>query len=265
MTLKEIKRPFEQIIESNGLNLKEININNIITKYKESGCSDSICLSILFHEAWPALDSIYYNQRGGLILSAEECYDIFVDTFQYIIKSSPWENKDHKLYGEEKAFLRAMRTCIKHRKLNYLDAQFKQKRVANTGAISMDYLNEEFQEGYFFDTVDEDFDGITVDSKALVAEWFNKKKYLHAFIFDLILHDNVFNDNQFSIKKLRLALRHIEDKYIIYFSSMYNLNKEEVKYSLKYFINLSNENLNTHIEKCLQDFREDDIVFHMLF
>lgn len=255
-------------MESNGFSLKEINIDEIVERYIESDYTDSVLLGTLFCAAWPALEGIYYNQHSGIKLSAEECYDIFVDTFNYIIKSAPWKKKDSSLYNDKNAFVKAMKVCIKHRKMNYVNAQFKLKRVANTGAVSLDYLNDEFQEGYFLNDdyiAQEDTGYIFNDIDLLIISLFKEKKYLDAYSLDVILNGNVFIEEQFSIKKLRKVLRNLDEGYAIYFSNKYDLNKNEILYSYRYFKSYNNEVLNEHINNCLQNLSHSDIINQVLF
>lgn len=257
MTLSELKEPYSRIFDKK---LDRYTCTEVADMYlsSSSDVEKNKYISYLICKSWNNLSNIYYK-NNKTNLSAEECYDIFIQTLNYVISSHAWTREDSSLNGDNKAFEKAMAITIVNRKKNYVNSKFRQKRFANFKTSSLDLLEEDFTDGYFsrsYDNHNEDYIIKVVNNKITI--YFKKKHYLAAFILDAIIFDNVFDEyGNFSIKKLKKYIRQIDEKFCKNFTNKYGLNYNEVKNSLKYFeddIKLENKiKYSLNILQCDED------------
>lgn len=259
MELKELKAPYEQLMPVDAI---ELNLNDVADEYLVSSDPhrrDQL-FSTLVCRTWVALETIYFQNKNNV--SVEDCYDAYLDAIQYVLRKQVWHNSDSTLYNDPDAFIKAVRVTAKHRRDNYVVSQFKHKRMANTYAVSMDQLEEDFSEGYFTDKVFIDKQSL-IESRVqeVIKSLFTQKKYLDAYILDAIIFNDVFATvnyiTSFSYKKMRKCLRHLNCER---FAEAYNVSEAEVRYSLKYFEKYSNKILDEKIEKCLSSWKNDPII-----
>lgn len=266
MTLSELKEPFEQNIKLSKYELDKYSCNDIVSLYLSSSIMQdkNVYISYLIVKSWNLLQKIYYVNNNAN-LSCEECYDIFIQTLNYVISKHVWDNEDSSLFEDPNAFLKAMAITIQCRKKNFINAKFKYKRVANNNYLSLDSLQEDFQEG-FFTPYEETYDEL-VDSiiEKRIKYYFEKKKYISAFILEGILFYNLFDDNNdLDIKKLRKYLRHLDNNFCTYFSTKYLLNEKEVLHSLNYFKYDTQDKLDKKIQQSFITLKNDDIISKIL-
>lgn len=258
MQLTELKNPFELLRPEGDFELNEI-ADRFLTE--EDSYERDKLFSILVCDSWVALETIFY-QKGNSNLSEEECYDIYLDAIHYVLGKRIWKSESSKLYNDPDAFIKAVRVSTKHLKLNYIESQFKHKRVANTYAISIDQLEEDFQDGFFTDKVFIDRqDLIEKRAQKIVRYFFKKKKYLDAYILDNILFNDVYAtvnyETSFSYKKMRKCIRHLDCKR---FAEEYKVSEDEVRYSLKYFKDYTNIELDAKVKKCLTSWQKEPTI-----
>ena len=244
MTLNELKEPFENILKNNTEELDIYTCNQIVTLLLSSSSSyeKNLYTSYLLCKAWHLLQKIYYCNNNA-DLSCEECYDIFIQTFHYVIQNHVWDNVESSLYMDKDAFIKAMAVTIQCRKKNFIEAKFKHKRVLNNNIISLDNLYEDYGEGYFTSVEEAEYDFDEDLIKNRISFYFKNRCYLTSFILEGILYNNVFtNFNTLDLRKLRKYLRNIDENFCRYFASKYDLKYNEVKNSLLTF-DVNNQSL----------------------
>ena len=216
MTLNDLKAQYEQI---NTDELDKYGCNEVADRYLSSSSitEKNECISYLVRRSWNLLQKIYY-QNNNNILTAEDCYDIFIQTLHYVIKMHVWTNPNSTLYNDDKAFIKAMAITIQSRRKNFLKAKYRQKRIVNSTNFSLDSMEEDFQEGYFSSYEDKYFDTSTNKINRKIKELFERKDYVTSFILEAIMYNDIFNeDHEFDIRKLRKYLRNIDDNFCIFF------------------------------------------------
>ena len=262
MELKELKKPYSEILKYNAIDLNKIDSIDICNKYFDAKTEKekNLYTSILVCLAWPSLTRIYYKPCGYR-LSAEDCYDIFMESFSYIMSKHVWTDENSSLYKDKDAFKKAMNICIESRRKNFLNALFKDKRIANSTSASLDDMEEDFQEG-FFSFHEDTYDLYHEPLKEQTIYLFKHKNYLSAIILDAILNYNIFSDidGTLDYRKLRKYLNQFDEFNCKRFSDIYNLSEDEVKNSLKYFKNLSVGKLTEKIDQSLIILRNDNII-----
>ena len=263
MILSELKEPYERIDKSK---LDKYNCNEVAELYLSSSSimEKNECISFLVCETWNLLQKIYY-QNNNNILTAEECYDIFIQTLHYVITSHVWTKPESSLYNDDKAFAKAMAITIQSRRKNYLKAKFTQKRVVNNSKISLDSLEEDFQEGYFSNYEDDYSDMCTSKINRVIKDLFERKDYVTAFILEAVMYNNIFTDeHNLDLRKLRKHLRNIDEDFCEFFAAKHDLNLQEVKHSLIYFKDNTQDKLDSKIGSAFTKLQNDDIIKQIL-
>lgn len=262
MTLHELKMPFQKLYNTVDDTYKELSSEELVELLDDENYTNvkNQIFSILIYRSWQALVNIFYKQQNTS-LTEEECYDIFLEAFYYVTSTKPWKKAGNSLNNDKDAFIKAMMQCTSSRKINHIIAQHRQKRILNCNTMSIDALNEDFQEGYFSHYYDSYKDTDSGSLYSLIREFFDKKSYLISFILDAILTLDIYTeDNDLDIRRLRKYLRSLSTTDCNYFATTYNLNFNEVEYSLKYFQNLSTEKLTNKINECIMSLKENSII-----
>ena len=144
--LNDIKQNYISIA---GAKLPSVSSIDLVDKYFLANTRDKdYYLAQLILYCWPVLEKLFYKQTVK-IMSEEECYDIFIDAFFYVIQHQVWKDENSSLYQDKDALLKAMYTTVESRRRNFFIAQNRQKRQVNQFPLSLDGLSDEFQEGYF--------------------------------------------------------------------------------------------------------------------
>ena len=259
MTSNELKKPYERLYNSK---LDKYTCTEVAELYLSSSSimEKNEYISYLVCNSWNLLQKIYYTNNNN-ILTVEECYDIFIQTLHYVIKSHAWTRPDSSLHNDKKAFEKAMAITIQSRRKNYLKAKFTQKRIVNNGNLSLDSLEEDFQDGYF-SNYEDDYSGTSIEK---INREISRKNYLAAFLLEAILYNNIFtDDHELDMRKLRKHIRHIDDGFCEFFAAKHGLNINEVKHSLDYFKNSSQDKLDKKIQNAFIILRRDDIIKQIL-
>lgn len=262
MTLNDLKAQYEQICTNE---LDKYNCTKIADMYLSSFsiAEKNKYMSYLICSTWNLLQKIYYQNNN--VLTAEDCYDIFIQTLHYVIKMHVWTNPNSTLYKDDKAFEKAMAITIQSRRKNFLKAKYRQKRVINSTKFSLDSMEEDFQDGYF--SIHEDnFDDECIPELAeIIKSLFYEKKYVASFILEAIIYNNIFTDEyELDMRKLRKYLRNIDFDFCNYFANKYDLNIDEVLYCLRYFSNDAQNKLDTKIAYAFTLLRSNDIIKNIL-
>lgn len=268
MNLSELKDPFRLIYKHCRPQLKDKSSEDLIDiiceeDYEFPEDEDDI-YAILVMRSWQALVNIFYKQQNTN-LSVEDCYVIFLDALDYVIETRPWKKEDSSLYQDDTAFIKAMMQCAHSRKLNYITAQHRQKRVLNCNALSVDALNEDFQDGYFTKYYDSYVDTGQGSLYELVRNLFLDNNYLASFTLNAILNIDIFDVAEgINERRLRKYLRSIDDDECTYFSNFYKLSFNDVMKSLETFQNLSTNKLTKKIKECIMMLKHTTTVKEVL-
>lgn len=264
MTLGELKEPYEELLKACKFDIDKYSSIEIANKYLE--CKESekdLYISALICKSWTVLQYLFYKNNTNL-LSAEECYDIFIQTLYYVLKMQVWNDENNSLYQDKDGFVKAMSIAAQCRKKNYLHAQHRQKRLVNYNALSLEGIGEDCSDGYF--TKYEEKYNLEEDKlSTVIRNYFKKKDYVTAFVLEGILNFNLYTiETDFDIRKLRKYLRHINDSFCKLFSFKYNVSLEEVLHSRIYFEGLTQEKLDESIDKSISKLKNNKTIRQMV-
>jgi hypothetical protein len=107
----------------------------------------------------------------------------------------------------------------------------------------------------------------------LIKKSYYNKEYIKAFILDIIINNNVFDENlesdglyvSFNDKKLRHILKNIDDSYCVRFSQFYSIDLDDVKGCVHYITDLTHDKLKEKVTAILNFLKHDkQILEHVL-
>lgn len=257
MLLKDNKKIYLSLVKdfNEEITTREIidTIEHVDKQRKE------IYTALLILEAWPCVTRMYHRNNNAE-LTEEECYDIFLDSFFYLLDRKPWSKKSNKLYKDEDAFIKAMNTCCESRKKNYINSKFRDKRFVNYKTMSLDKM----QEDYFADYLMEDKNKVNpyfiLDD--VIKSFINNYQFIEALVLDIIVSYNIFNDGSFSYIRLKKMIRDFDD---LRFSDLYNIPKATSSMiKTGYLPSLSPSELDILIKQSLLLLQNDDRIKELL-
>lgn len=253
--LSEIKKNY--IVLSKYIDVSNYTMLEIADKYlnEVDEFKKDIYAAILILYCWPALEKLYYKQQVK-VLSQNDCYDIFMDSFLYVMEKQVWKNKNNKLYNDEDAILKAMHVLVESRRKNYFIAQNRQKRYVNQCPVSLDVLSDDFQDGYF-SSITETYNFNRGWEKNFVNTLWKSKKYISAIIFDILMNLNVFDENEVDYKKIKKHVKHISKEQYKKFLKRYDIIDKDLIIYHKYIKNIEENMIYTHIINSFNSFKSD--------
>lgn len=251
--LEELKNNYALL--ANTVDVSNTSILEIADKYlneTDSFQKDKYA-AVLMVYCWPALEKLYYKQNVK-ILSLVDCYDIFLDSFFYVMDKCVWKDENHSLYNDEDAILKAMYVLVESRRKNYFVSQNRQKRVANQYPVSLNTLSEEFQDG-FFSPIMEKYNFNRGWEKEYVQLLWKDKLYITALIFDVLVNLDVFDEQErVNVKKIKKYIKNLSEMYYNGFIERYDLEDNGIIYD-KYIKNVDDGRIYDYIYNAFSTFK----------
>lgn len=253
--LEKLKEPYMSLVSN--INISDYSMLEVADKYtKETDkLQKDVYTSMLIIYCWPALEKLYYNQNVKL-LSLTDCYDIFMDSFFYVMDKKVWKNPNNILYNDKDAILKAMYVLVESRRKNYFVSQNRQKRIVNQYPMSLDSLSKDFQDGYF-SSITEKYNFDRGWEEKFINSLWQEKRYIAAIVFDIIITFNVFEDNKLNIKKIKKYLKHLSRDYYSDFLKRYDIIDAELGVYDRYISNIDEGLIYNYIHTALSSFREE--------
>jgi len=152
----------------------------------------------------------------------EQCYDIVIDTINYVLKKRVWENKESSLYGDFAAPDKAFHIALKRQRSLLLANLTAYKRKTNFNTLSIDQLQEEYNDAAegLFDIVDSNADLSNSEFQLLNMI----KKY---DTYNILLLDTVCFTNWRSINTIPTNVKKLQLSNYSYFSKTYNIERDD--------------------------------------
>ena len=248
-------------------NWKDIDKNELcrlyVAKKSENDAIADNYLSAILYSFWNVTEHNYYSQKYK-VATEGDCIDWTVAGILRALNQHVWDDKANVLYGDPKGPEKAINVCIYTTKINFYQKIKHQKERLTYEALSLDQLTENASDAYYTPVYDNDN---TVDNYiySVIVEAFRNQDYLKAFALDEVINDDVFEQviddgkvySQFSDRKLRKKLRHLNSSYCNIFARRYGVNEVDVLNSIHYITDLNYSKLFTRVENLFKDLRRD--------
>lgn len=263
MTLDELKKPYEKNFNHNLKNKLDTELVDMYLSTNYSNVEKDQCIANLICNSWYLLQRMYYKNQANL--SMEDCYDIFIQTFHYVVGHHVWDKETSSLYQDKEAFIKAMAITLECRRKNFLKAKFRDKRILNAGSLSLDELEEVFSDGYF-SAVDfeEPTDAIDKSIEERISYYLQHKCYLPALILEAVLYNNVYDsEGNFDYRRLKKYLRNLTPEFKSYIIEKYGGNLDELN-EVSNYNDMTVQRLDNLIRYSFMTLRHDKVIQKIL-
>ena len=232
------------------INWKEYDQNELFFNYLRYKDSDPD----LAERFYSAIICRYWGYTGRLYLkcnknvSFEECYDVLIDTINYLLEKQVWNNSESSLYNDLKAPEKAFHFVIKRQLGILLAKKNADKRRAEFKALSIDDIREKYNdasEGLFN----------LVPNSELSPNMYDYI-YTQKDVFTKLVLDFICFSSSNSLNTIARFLKDLtEDDYYDY--DIYDLDMSEYIMAIEYIRCLSLKDLVKEIKKILYTIRPD--------
>lgn len=177
------------------INWQEYNSNDLFFEYIKHENEP------IAEKFYAAIVCRYWGYTGRLYLQCnkrlpfEQCYDILIDTINYVLEKRVWENENNSMYQDSKGPDKAFHIVLKRQRAVLLANLNAYKRRTNVNTLSIDEIHEKYSdaaEGLFeiYDTSENifsivDFIKSRVDTLSIIildkicfSEWASLKKVI---------------------------------------------------------------------------------------
>ena len=271
--LDEYKKSYEEcasiIKDWKKLSALELCSKYIDTKDNNSDLSESY-LSAIILKYWHIISRTYFSQKVK-IATEEDVYNWFIEGILAAVNTHCWTDPKNSLYQDELGPEKAISVCIYSAKLNFFEALNYDKRKIHKFSYSLDELEENSSDGYYFPYHDKT-PYMEMYMYKKIRSLFEQYNYFTAFLLDAIVNVDVFSKNidgsgdvyRLSDRKLIKHLRNIDNRYIQIFSNTYDLDKKEIKQGADFIKNLDSNRMHKNIVNLLFVLKHDKELINYL-
>lgn len=232
-----------KVAEQAGIDIDKMNINELFFKCLEVESDEYLYnayLSALIYKTRGYAGRVYSQCKGHV--PYEQCYDVLLDTINYVMKKRVWLNPESSLYNDPSAPDKAFHIVLKRQKGILLASLNTDKRVANFNSLSVDEFRENYNdatEGLL------DIAENNSENNSLV-NYISSKEPLEILILDQICFNNYTNFEQVAknIKKLDFT-----DELISYYNNKYDMKPDDYSSALTDVMQLSIKKIVETIKK----------------
>lgn len=245
--LNNLKSNYEKLAKVLKIDWKNINKNdlcNLCIDNEDTIDYDAYVAAIVLRY-WPKLDKLKFKTYENKIYCPDEdIYDIFIEGILYALKKKRWLQEDSTLFNDPNGPDKAINIKIKYLFMNYINSNFRQKRLLNMNIYSIDKNTELYGDSIKDESSDFYYDNYdNGDLKEYIKNLMLSKDYFTAFLIDGIIHISM-NDQEI-IKHLKT----LDSNYAEIFSNNYDLDYNLVKRSITYINNLTTKNIKNKLKQ----------------
>lgn len=249
-----MKRLLENIYNSyrelaDEIDWKKYNSNDLFFGYIEHE-NDS-----LRDNFYAALVCRYWGYTGRIYLqcnrhiSFDQCYDILIDTLNYVLKKRVWENPESSIYQDKTGPDKAFHLVIKRQKAILLASLTTNKRKTNFNTLSIDEIHEDYRDSA---------DGLF--SLVETSEMFPK---INDFIrsnrtsFEMVVLDKICFSEWRTIKSIVKQMKELDGVDYEYYRDNYDILQNDFNNLVNQVKEMSNRKLMSEIKKLLYSLKSE--------
>lgn len=249
--LEDVLKSYKEL--ANTVNWKSYDKNELFYKYIEhenDELRDGFYAGIVCR-FWGYSGRIY-NQCNKHV-PFEQCYDVLIDTINYVLKKRVWENPESSLYQDPAAPDKAFHIALKRQRSILLANLTAQKRQSNFNTLSIDGAYEDYKDAT------EGLLGIFDASSEIDINEISIKEYIKNLEpIEKVFIDLVYNTNWSNLKSVVTNIKKVEESNFKYYNTYYDISEKEFKEVLLEVYKSSNQRLMLVLKRCLNKIREDN-------
>lgn len=244
--LNDLKLNYENMAATLAVDWEHLNKNDLcnLCVENENTLNYDAYIAAIVLRYWPKLDKLKFKTyKDRIYCPDEDIYDIFIEGILYALKKKRWLQEDSTLFNDPNGPDKAINIKIKYLFMNYINSNFRQKRLLNMNIYSVDKNTELYGDSIKDDSKDfyyDDYDN--GDLKSYIKNLILSKDYFTAFLVDGIIH--ISTDDQELIKHLKT----LDDSYAKVFSDIYDLKFDLVSRSITYINNLTTKQIKDKLK-----------------
>lgn len=177
----------------------------------------------------------------------EQCYDILIDTINYVLNKRVWENPESSLYQDPTGPDKAFHIALKRQRSIVLANLTAYKRKTNFNTLSIDELHEDYNDAAegLFDIADESGEE-DINNSNLISYIKSKEDGL-----DILLLDQICFNNWTNLKNVVSKISKVNESDFNYYNKLYNLSREDFFKALLEIKNSSSRYILSRLKKVL--------------
>jgi hypothetical protein len=211
-----------------------------------------------------------YKEIDKQFATEEDIFEWMCDALMYTLKNHKWDDSPEKY--KENAPASIFSTVFKCTRITAYQSSNRHKRKINPTLSSIEKIYDDYNvEPFYREDSDDLINHIITDYHILtiVKTYFDKHKFMHAFIVDNIVNGDVFGKVESGIylnmQKMKQSLSKMDDDYAEVFSETYGVNEDSVKNAISTIVGMSSKKLNDSILLTLKELSIDNKIKDMLY
>lgn len=211
-----------------------------------------------------------YKEIDKQFATEEDIFEWMCDALMYTLKNHKWDDSPEKY--KENAPASIFSTVFKCTRITAYQSSNRHKRKINPTLSSIEKIYDDYNvEPFYREDSDDLINNIITDYHILtiVKTYFDKHKFMHAFIVDNIVNGDVFGKVESGIylnmQKMKQSLSRMDDDYAGVFSETYGVNEDSVKSAISTIVDMSSKKLNDSILLTLKELSIDNKIKDMLY
>lgn len=242
LLLEEVYRSYRYLADE--VNWKNYNQNELFFEYIKN--ENDPHLRDCFYSG---IVCRYWGYTGKIYLQCnkhvpfEQCYDILIDTINYVLEKRVWENPSSSLYQDLKAPDKAFHMVLKRQRSVLLSNLTAYKRKTNFNTLSIDEIHDEYSdaaEGLFNIYSTSEYEGGLID---LIQSQDDP--------LDIIILDKICFNEWKSIKNVVKLIKKLDESSREYYKSSYNISSENYDKTITKIRELRESKLTFEVKKLL--------------
>ena len=226
-------------------------------------------LSAIICRYWHLIGKFYALSKN--LADPIDCYNWLVDAVMYTLKHRRWEDSDASISNDPQGPDKMINRCMKSCRLIHYQFFNRKKRRKEYQIVSLDELKDAMNTDSFdIEDPESNVDIEEIDLKFYIRSVFLQKQYFLAFVLDLVSMDNVFEQDEFTIKfnlkRVAKLFRQIDRGYVDTFAYRYDLDVESVHQAAILAKNVPSVKLTAKIQESLLKLKHSKLFKqHMLY
>lgn len=231
---------------------KKYNQNELFFEYLNH---ENDCMSENFYAG---IVCRYWGYTGRIFLQCnkhvpfEQCYDILIDTINYVLEKRVWENPESSLFQDKNGPDKAFHMVLKRQRSLLLSNLTAYKRKTNFNTLSIDEIHDKYAdaaEGLFdiYSTSERDWE---------LTDFIERRKNT----LDIIILDRICFTNWRSFRNVVKQIKKINENDREYYNINYNISSDKFNETITKISKLSDSKLLFEVKKLLYLLKVEDNV-----
>lgn len=245
--LEEVYNSYRKLADQ--INWDKYNQNELFFKYIEHE-DDNLCENF-----YAGIVCRYWGYTGRIYLqcnkhiSFEQCYDILIDTINYVLDKRVWLNPESSLYNDSTAPDKAFHIVLKRQKSVLLSNLTAYKRKSNFNTLSIDEIHEKYADASegLFELYPQD------NSIQELVEYIR----LREDSLEIIILDKICFDKWKTLKNVVKLIKKLDKNSSEYYNIRYGISVENYDKVITKISEINDSKLLFEIKKLLYILRKE--------